>query len=312
MNQKAEENTEEIIQTMKRFLNENYAQGAIKRNFHPKMHGCLKATLKIRADIAPHLRHGIFREERNYDAWLRLSNAPPKSQSDTNSSGRGLAIKVLDVEGEQLDADPLGIPTQNFLLTSSPILSTWNTGLYKKAIKAVLFGFWERLWFAINPLHWRSIFLTFKYAKKHDNLLGITYFSGAAFCLGPAAYVKFILKPKKNHLGYTLNKPKGENFLREQLVMDLGEKDYYFILGVQVHESKKKQPLENTSKVWEAPFIPLADLQIPKQEFDTSDRRAFGDKLVFSPWIGLKDHLPVGELNQARRRVYQELAALRS
>ncbi len=311
MDKKAALRTEEIIQTMKRFLKETYKEGEIKRNFHPKMHGCLKATLKIKPGIPPHLRHGIFKEEKTYEAWLRLSNAPPKPQADTSSSGRGLAIKILDVSGEDLDADPLGIPTQNFLLTSSPILSTWNTKLYNRAIKAVLFGLWPRVWFALNPMHWRSIFLTFKYSKKHDNLLAITYFSGAAFSLGPTAKVKFVLVPKDYSLRYTLEKEKGENFLREQLVKDLSEDKAIFTLGVQIHETEKKHPIENTSKVWEAPVEPLAELHIPPQEFDTEERDEFGEKLVFSPWIGLKAHEPLGELNLARRRVYQELAALR-
>ncbi len=223
MDKKAALRTEEIIKTMKRFLEETYQEGEIKRNFHPKMHGCLKAYLKINSGIPPHLRHGIFEKEQSYEAWLRLSNAPPKPQSDTNSSGRGLAIKIMDVSGEVLDPDPLGIPTQNILLTSSPILSTWNTKLYKRAIKAVLFGFWPRLWFALNPMHWRSIYLTFKYSKKHDNLLAIPYFSGAAFSLGPTAKVKFVLEPKDPSLGYTLDKEKGENFLLEQLVKDISK-----------------------------------------------------------------------------------------
>jgi hypothetical protein len=81
---------------------------------------------------------------------------------------------------------------------------------------------------------------------------------------------------------------------------------------VQVHESKKYQPIENTSKVWNVPVIPLAELQIPAQEFDVPERKGFGEKLVFSPWIALEAHEPIGELNQARRVVYQELAALRS
>lgn len=306
-----EKDIQELIQEMKTFLQATYPEGTVLRNFHPKMHGLLKGTLQVLPDIPPELRQGLFKEPKSYDAWVRLSNAPPKVQSDKPASGRGLAIKVLEVEGEMLEADPIGVPSQNFLLTTSPILSAWNIRLYKKAIRAVLFGFWAQLWFALNPWHWRSIFLTLTHSAKHDNLLSQTYFSGGAFRFGPERYVKFVLHPQDASLGYTLDKPKSDSFLKEQLIHDLNKNTHSFTLCVQVHENESEHPLENTSKVWKAATIPLATLTLPLQNFDTPERIALGEKMEFSPWIGLKDHAPVGGINRARRRVYKELAAFR-
>jgi hypothetical protein len=39
---------------------------------------------------------------------------PPKIQSDKSSSGRGLAIKVLNVSGTVIEEDPIGVNCQNF------------------------------------------------------------------------------------------------------------------------------------------------------------------------------------------------------
>ncbi|MEX2513035.1 MAG: catalase [Cyclobacteriaceae bacterium] len=306
-----EKDIREMIDTMKEFLAKQYADGKILRNFHPKMHGCLKGTLKIKKNIPEYLKQGLFKTEKNYDAWIRFSNAPPKIQADTRSSGRGLAIKVLEVNGPGMEPDPIGIATQNFLLTTSPILSAWNIRMYKKAMYAVLFGFFEQLKFALHPGHWRSIFLTLKHSKKHENLLSQTYFSGGAFRFGPDLFVKFVLQPLQSDLGYTLEVPKSDNFLKEQLKKDMEKNSPGFILGVQIHEDESRQPLENTSIEWEAPFTPLAELFLPAQNFDFPERVSFGEELEFSPWIGLLDHEPVGGINRARKLVYKEMAAFR-
>lgn len=311
LNLSEEKEIKEIIQTMKGFLSKTYPDGKIKRNFHPKMHGCLNATLTIRNDIPENLKQGLFKHPNTYDVWLRFSNAPPKIGSDKRSSGRGLAIKVLDVPGPLFEEDPLGVNCQNFLLTTSPILSAWNISLYKKAIKAILMGWKQQLVFALNPRHWRSLYLTLKYSKKHDNLLAQTYFSGGAFSHGSKSFVKFLLKPHNPTLGYSLNKEKSDDFLREQLSADVQQSDQGFTLCVQVQENHKNEPVEDTSIVWNTAAIPVADLIIPKQEFDIEQRNAFGDALSFSPWVCMLAHQPVGVINRARRAVYKELAEFR-
>lgn len=306
-----EKDIQEIIQTMKGFLSETYPEGKIKRNFHPKMHGCLTATLSVRNDIPENLKQGLFQEPNTYDVWLRFSNAPPKVGSDKRSSGRGLAIKVMNVPGPVLEEDPLGINCQNFLLTTSPILSAWNIPLYNKAIKAILMGWKQQLVFALNPRHWRSLYLTLKYSKKHDNLLAQTYFSGGAFSHGSEMFVKFLLLPQNPNLGYSLNKEKSDDFLREQLSADVQKSSQGFTLCVQVQKNEKTEPVENTSIVWKTPPVPVADLIIPKQEFDFEQRNAFGEALSFSPWVCMPAHQPVGAINRARRAVYKELAEFR-
>ena len=316
MNKSAKDPTEEqeileIVQTMKDFLSKTYPDGNIKRNFHPKMHGCLKGTLVIRNDIPENLRQGLFNQLGTYDVWLRFSNAPPKIGSDKRSSGRGLAIKVLDVPGPVLEEDPLGLKCQNFLLTTSPILSAWNIPLYNKAIKAILMGWKQQLPFALNPRHWRSLYLTLKYSKKHSNLLAQTYFSGGAFSYGPDLVVKFLLKPNNPTLGYSLSTKQSDNFLKEQLIADVAQANQGFTLCVQVHDNEKTEPIENTSIVWKTNAVPVADLLIPRQEFDFEQRIAFGEGLSFSPWVCMEEHQPVGAINRARRAVYRELASFR-
>src|SRR5690606_23019634 len=117
--------------------------------------------------------------------------------------------------------------------------------------------------------HWRSLFLTLKHSKKHDNLLSQHYFSGGAFRYGPEMFVKFLLVPHRPELGYTLNHPKSDDFLKEQLKKDLQQQEHAFTLHIQLHENERSEPLENTSVEWKKKSIPLANLWIPVQEFDS-------------------------------------------
>lgn len=176
---------------------------------------------------------------------------------------------------------------------------------------AVLGGLVPRVLFALNPLHWRSLFLTLRHAAKHDNLLSVDYFSGAALRMGSGQYAKFVLKSDQPELGYSLGKSRSSDFLREQLKVDLKDNDYSFTLHVQLHQNDRQHPLNDTSRVWKGPLVPVAKLSLPKQVFDSPERRAFGESLEYSPWMGLVDHEPVGEINLARRAVYRELAAFR-
>lgn len=245
---------------------------------------------------------------------MRYGSASPmllQKSNHKNSSGRGLAIKVLGVPGEVLETDPVGINCQNFLLTTSPILSAWNIHLYRKAISAVLYGWKERLLFALQPGHWRSLYLTLKHSKKHDNLLAQKYFSGGAFRYGPTLFVKFILVPHHPKLGYSLPVPKTDDFLKRQLISDMENQTHGFSLNVQVHADEKTEPLENTSVAWKIDSVPVADLWIPDQVFDFGERIEFGENLSFSPWVCMADHEPVGAINRARKEVYKELAEFR-
>ena len=45
-------------------------------------------------------RVGLFATPRTYKCWIRFANAT--SQSDKEKDTRGMAIKVLDVAGENL------------------------------------------------------------------------------------------------------------------------------------------------------------------------------------------------------------------
>ena len=122
------------------------------------------------------LQQGLFAAPKTYNAWIRFSNAPPNIQSDKKRSGRGLAIKILDVEGPNLGNDPIGTKTQDFLMTTSPVLSAGHVANYKRAIFALTKGFPHNLGYILTPSNWRRLYLTLKNMKKHADLLEQQYF----------------------------------------------------------------------------------------------------------------------------------------
>ena len=50
---------------------------------------------------------------------------------------------------------------------------------------------------------------------------------------------------------------------------------------------------------------------MPAQDFTSAEQHAFGERLAFTPWNCTPDHRPVGGIQRARKRVYEESAKLR-
>jgi catalase len=75
------------------------------RGAHAKGHGVLKGELTI-YDNLPVLAQGLFRKPRTYPVIIRFSTAPGDIMPDGVSSFRGMAIKVIGVEGRKFLEPP--------------------------------------------------------------------------------------------------------------------------------------------------------------------------------------------------------------
>src|SRR5215207_7058866 len=72
----------------------------VPRNVHSKQHGGVPAELIVEPRLPLAYRQGVFHHERSYTAVVRFSNA--KQPDDRLPDAHGMAIKVLDVEGDKL------------------------------------------------------------------------------------------------------------------------------------------------------------------------------------------------------------------
>ena len=321
------------------------------RGVHPKDHGCVTATFRVAADLPAELRVGVFAVPgREYPAWVRFSNAAilvgADSTADAHGS-RGMAVKLMKVDGTRLiDRDePL---TQDFLMVNQPAFAFANVEDYAAfdafALKSADVGAFLRSRIKAGPdgkpdltdpatrRAVRSGQIVRRIASTSldadppafqrppaspaDN----QYFSAAPYLFGRDKVMKYSARPvAPSDAAPDVADP---NYLRTAFVKRLaaaGAKDVVFDFQVQVRtkaalKDQLDTQVEDASTEWDAakfPFVTVARIIIPPQNFDTDDRRRVCENLVFTPWHAVAAHQPVGGINRLKLKVYEASSALR-
>ena len=118
--------TQGLIATM-RYINEKtFADsGHALRSVHAKTHGILQGYLEVNTDLPDDLAQGLFAKPGRYPVVMRFSTIPGDILDDSVSTPRGLAIKVIGVEGERLEGSE-GDVTQDFVLINGPAFGAPN------------------------------------------------------------------------------------------------------------------------------------------------------------------------------------------
>ena len=83
-----------------------------------------------------------------------------------------------------------------------------------------------------------------------------------------------------------------ENYLRDNMIKTLAEKDVGFEIRVQVQTDPFRMPIANASGLWPeklSPRAPVANLHISRQKFDSPARFEFVDHLKYTPGIASKN-----------------------
>lgn len=310
--EKEEQNEQKYtLKIANRFIEElkkYYTPEGFKRMFHPKMHGLVYAEFKVEENLAFKYNIGLFKSGKSYPAWIRLSNAKRHPSPDRKKDMRGMAIKLLGVDGKKLIEEKKNATTQDFLLVTSKTLQTKSVKDFQKSIYALTSGGIKLFFFAIT--HLPVIIRSIKQISKCSNVLEKSYFSTTPYLFGNNQAVKYAVFPQKKHNTPFPKSPK-DNFLKDQLIKDLGEGDVYFDFKIQFQIDPKKMPIEDPTKEWKSPFIKVATIKIPKQKFNTQEQIKFGENLSFTPWHCIQEHRPIGGVNRARKKVYEIVSAFR-
>ena len=108
-------------------LEEQAQKGPDLHQTHPKSHGLVWGEFIVEDNIPESWLVGVFAKKRSYPIWVRLSNASApekrgKFKSDLEPDIHGLAIKLLEVEGEKVLDDEKY--TQDFIFLSHPVFIT--------------------------------------------------------------------------------------------------------------------------------------------------------------------------------------------
>ena len=305
-------------------LKEQEHKGPNLRQVHSKSHGLVSGKFIVEEYLSDErCKVGVFATPKEYDIWVRFSNgSSPKAlgifKPDTEGDARGMAIKLKNVDGNKVASDEED--TQDFTLINHHVFFLPDVagyidfGEFRKAMEGG-----EKL----DPVLAQKLAPTLAILKEMSskvigNPLSIQYWSTTPYKLG-SNFIKFSVKPHDLET-VTITNPdpdsRSQNYLREAIVSLLTNerKEIVFDFLVQFFVDESKTPIENPMKEWtqeDSPFIKIATITIPAQEFDNDERKQLDASLSFTPWHTLPEHQPVGSVNLARRKIYQEIAKAR-
>ncbi|MGL4914056.1 MAG: hypothetical protein ACRC3Y_16665 [Romboutsia sp.] len=305
--------TQNIINMLKEKLIKDYSPGNTKRDAHPKSLGLLKAYFIVEPNLDPKYKVGIFKEAKTYSSFIRISNSNPKIHSDKKKDFRGFAIKLLDVEGQKCLKDEKY--TQDFLFINNETMPIGTLKLFHDAIyyrtksTPITFGFKLLLNGKIIGLLGNVL----KNMKHDTSPLDVKYFSTTPYMFGDKK-VKYCLMPRSKYKS-TLPKEMSPNYLSNNIQKHLANNEAIFDFMVQFQSNDKEMPINDASIKWDekkSPFIKLAQIKIPIQKFTTKERESLAEVLSFSPGHSLLSHKPIGDINIARMKIYEEMSKFRN
>ncbi len=299
-----------IAMLSEKMLKENPRPGHMQRDAHPKMIALLRAEFIIEKDLPEELRVGLFATAKTHPAWIRFSNQLAPPGGDDVPDIRGMAVKLLEVEGKKVLEGQEDLQSHDFVTISTDAFVTRDIVEFADMIAALVTSKFRLI---LNLLfHPKNLYNLLRANKRFGSLLEARFFSVAPYLFGDRA-VKYSIKPQSDFQTQIVPKST-QNYLTSVMTKQLEEKDYYFDFMIQFQIDPKKTPIEDLSVRWkedDSPFIKVATIKIPKQEFNSDSQKAFGDQLSFTPWHCLPQHTPLGSVNRARRVVYHTLSKFR-
>lgn len=303
-----------LTEMLRQKVMRDYPTGVTRRDAHAKHHGVVRAEFTVEKDLPPELAVGVFKKPRMLPAWIRFSNQEGVPQPDIEKDIRGMAIKLLGVEGEKILEGQCQEQTHDFLLISTPVFVTKDVREFHDLIAALISGKLSLLWYFLNPFnsHLRVMRNLRSSMIQHSNPLEIRYFSTTPYRLGRGA-VKYSARPSISRQSPIPDHPS-QDFLREAMVKTLAEGEVSFDFLVQLQLDREEMPIEDPGRAWDegrSPYRKVATIRIPKQQFDSEEQMTFAENLSFTPWHALPDHQPLGGINRARKIAYEIISKFR-
>ena len=303
--------------------------GHAVRSVHAKAHAILHGRLVVAGNLPPALAQGLFARPGEHEAYLRISTNAGDILPDAISLPRGLALKVLDVEGERLPGAEG--TTQDFIMVNGPVFQAktadkflGNLKLLAKTTdrmegtKKVMSSVMQGLNTALTAVGLESPKVQSLGGAPNVDPMGETYYSVtpfrygdyiAKFSIAPVAPALLALKDNKIDVS---GRPDA---IRETVQSEMRGIDGAWELRVQLCRDLEKQPVEDPTVPWdeeEAPFQTVATITVPRQDsWEPGRVQAVDERMRFSIWTGLAAHQPLGNINRARRDTYKHSAQFR-
>jgi len=326
------ETRDELIKTLRSIADVTFKDsGHAIRSVHAKSHGLLRGELRVLDDLPAELAQGLFAAPGVWPVVMRLSTVPGDVLDDTVSTPRGLAVKVLGVEGERLDGSEgdvtqdfvlvtgsaFGAPTAKKFLNSLKLLArtTDKAPGLKNALSAVFRGT-ER---ALEAVGGESATLKSLGGYPETHILGESFYSQAPILYGQymAKIGVFPVAPSLVALtGQTLKFSGHPNALRDAVVDYFAANAAEWEVRVQLCTDLDTMPIENASIAWpetSSPYVAVARITAARQlAWSPARSTAIDDNMSFNPWHGIAAHRPIGSIMRVRKLVYEMSAKLRA
>ncbi len=304
--------------------------GHAVRSVHAKAHAILQGTLTIAPGLPPELAQGMFATPGEHAVVMRLSTNAGDILPDAISLPRGMALKVLDVDGERLPGAEGR--TQNFVMVNGPVFQAKTAdkflGSLKKlaattdkmeGTKTVMSTVLRGVSSALETVGIESPAIQSMGGAPNVDPLGETYYSVTPFRYGD--YIaKFAVVPVSDDLTSITKKQidatDRPDAIRETVKGEMPLIDGVWELRVQLCRDLEKQPIEDPTVEWkpgDSPFQTVATIHAGRQDsWDDGQVRKVDEAMRFSPWLGLAAHRPLGNINRARKEPYEHSAAYRA
>ena len=283
------------------------------RDAHVKAHGCVKATVTVLEGLAPELSVGVFAEPKAYSAWIRFSNSADQSARDRKPDGRGMAIKLMNVDGKKALPGHEDETSQDFVLINYPVFVVKNARDYVLFTKDSTVGHPLRFFFQEGRSYLPELESAGKLAlQRVVSPAAPTYYSMTPYQFGEGMAVKY--GARRCQADDRKRRRLGRNYLRQQLVDDLKAGGVCYELMVQRQVDPAQMPVEDPTVEWPtsvSPYRTVARIEIPPQEFDTAAQNEMCEYMSFNPWHAKVEHRPLGGINRVRGVVYIAVSGLR-
>jgi hypothetical protein len=314
--------TDEIIGVIRQFILRRFHEGRrpALRDAHAKDTGCVKAYFRVDPDLDPTLRHGVFQPGKEFKAWIRFSNGNSEVLSGRVPDARGMAIKLLGVEGRKLLDDEKN--TQDLILANNPIFFIDDLQRYKDTLVKFHSGGFLRQGSALFRLRGRERWLAIMVNMSLlTNPLFSQYWSMTPYRLGVDAdrklAVKYTAKPRLaewpgffTQLGTFLSPGFS---LKKEMNDTLSGNEMWFDFYMQRYIDQRT-PIEDSKIEWTEDISRpqhVAKIIIPMQNCISSEQDFFCENLSFNPWHCLPEHKPLGVVNRVRKAIYSRISELR-
>ena len=295
--------------------------GEARRGTHAKTTALVKGTLTIVDDLPAAYAQGLFARPGRYEALIRFSQGPSEAISDKASGQRGMAIKVLGVEGPHV-AGSRETTTQDWVLSVSDpaftdadakqFLHTFRYGAGKstfvpEGVIVAASRVARATEAALETVGAGAAHLRF-FGLPPDHPASGRYFSQAPIRYGDHI-AQLSVVPSADTLR-AIGDPRlgdGDDRFRQAMRSFFADNGAEFEVQAQLCTDLQTMPIEDASVAWpqdQSPYRTVARLTVPKQNAYSDARRRYDERLAFNPIHALEDHRPLGSIMRSRMRIY--------